>query len=122
MWGFNQYGVFETFLEDLKEGRRLEEDLPEEVKKIIKREATKNPLIDEATRKNLMAVLGNIQKSGPSMNIGFLYSYKPSYYIGNDREEISLSYRWTTKVYYSRAFAILLCFKRKPQIGLFTIT
>lgn len=108
VWGFNQYRVFETFLEDLKEGRQFEEDLPEEVKSL--EQAAKNPSIDEVTRKGLLTVLENMRKPGPSMNIGFLYSYKPSYYIGNDREEdiylIDGQQRFTTLVLLLFYFAL----------------
>lgn len=108
VWGFNQYGVFESFLEDLKEGRRSEGDLTDDV--ISLKQAISNPTIDEVTRKSLLTLLEKVSKSAPSLNIGFLYSYKPSYYIGNDREEdiylIDGQQRFTTLVLLLFYFAL----------------
>jgi uncharacterized protein with ParB-like and HNH nuclease domain len=85
VWGFNQYGIFETFIKDIKDGFEDEGELTPEM---ISLQATINsPVIDETTRKTLVGVLEGLKKPAKSLNIGFLYSYKPGYYIGNDREE-----------------------------------
>lgn len=84
VWGYNQYGIFETFLTDMKEGFSSEADVPPEIKSL--QSTLENPLLDEDAKKSLLSL---IERMRPvlSMNIGFLYSYRPSYYIGNDREE-----------------------------------
>ena len=111
VWGLNQYGVFETFLKDLKEGIQTEGEVPGEIKSL--QETIDNPLIDEVTKNNLRLLLEGMRKPKVSMNIGFLYSYKPGYYIGNDRDEdlylIDGQQRFTT------LFLILFYFALKEQ-------
>lgn len=108
VWGQNQYGVFETFLGDIKEGLQAEEQDTPEVKAL--RDTINNPAIDELTRNSLIAVLEGLSKPFGTMNIGFLYSYKPGYYIGNDREEdlylIDGQQRFTTLVLVLFYFAL----------------
>lgn len=85
VWGLNQYGIFEAFLKDIKDGFQSEGEVPAEVKSL---QATiENPLLDDAIKQNLISLLEGMKKPVVAMNIGFLYSYKPGYYIGNDREE-----------------------------------
>lgn len=85
VWGLNQYGVFETFLKDIKEGFQTDGDESNEIKSL--RATIVNPAVDEISKENLKTLLLRMVKPQPTMNIGFLYSYKPGYYIGNDREE-----------------------------------
>ncbi len=85
VWGYNEFGIFETFIKDLKEGFELKVENTPDV--VALKQTIDNPLIDENTRKTLVIALAQLSKPSKSINIGFLYSYKPSYYIGNDREE-----------------------------------
>ena len=111
VWGYNQYGIFETFINDIKEGFESEGELSPEI--ISLQQTILNPAIDETTRKSLTGVLESLKKPVNSLNIGFLYSYKPSYYIGNDREEdlylIDGQQRFTT------LFLILFYFSLKEN-------
>lgn len=85
VWGYNEFGIFETFIKDLKEGFELDGEETPEILSL--KQTINNPHIDEQTKKSLTIVLENLIKPSTSINIGFLYSYKPPYYIGNDREE-----------------------------------
>ena len=111
VWGLNQYGIFDAFLEDIKEGFQVEGEVSPEMKSL--QSTIENPLLDDATRKNLFTLLDRMRKPIPSMNIGFLYSYKPGYYIGEDREEdlylIDGQQRFTT------LFLILFYFSLKEN-------
>lgn len=85
VWGYNEFGIFETFIKDLKEGFELDGEETPEILSL--KQTINNPNIDEQTKKGLTIVLEKLSKPTASINIGFLYSYKPPYYIGNDREE-----------------------------------
>ncbi len=85
VWGYNEFGIFETFIKDLKEGFELTEEETPDI--IALKQTINNPLIDAITKNTLAIALAKLIKPSKSINIGFLYSYKPSYYIGNDREE-----------------------------------
>lgn len=85
VWGYNEFGIFQTFIKDLKEGFELTGEETQEI--IALKQTINNPLIDENTKKTLAIALKQLSKPSKSFNIGFLYSYRPSYYIGNDREE-----------------------------------
>ncbi len=85
VWGNNEYGIFETFISDIKDGFELEGEMTPEM--ISLKQTINNPLLDDNARRSLSNVLETLLNSSKSINIGFLYSYKPGYYIGNDREE-----------------------------------
>jgi len=111
VWGFNQYAVFETFLSDIKEGFQSKGDESPEIQAL--QDTINNPHLDAKTKENLLGVLEKMRSPTPSVNIGFLYSYKPGYYIGNDREEdlylIDGQQRFTT------LFLILFYFSLKEN-------
>jgi uncharacterized protein with ParB-like and HNH nuclease domain len=85
VWGNNDYGIFETFLNDIKEAYKSDTGVTPEILSLLK--TINSTEISDEIREQLKGALNNIKGSAKSINIGFLYSYKPSYYIGNDREE-----------------------------------
>lgn len=85
VWGANENGIFDTFIKDVNDGFEKASELSPDA--INLQQTLLNPALDEATKKSLISLLDKIPKSSHSVNIGFLYSHKPGYYIGNDREE-----------------------------------
>lgn len=87
VWGFNDYNILDTFITDIKEGYKQSKEVNSEVN--IQIEALKNLLIsaDEQTRKSLTKVLEDLTNKVNPLNIGFLYSYRPDYYVFNDRND-----------------------------------
>ena len=88
VWGFNDYGIFDTFIADIKEGFKKNENADstanteiETIKKMVKKTS------DESTRKSLNKILNELVNKINLLNIGFLYSYRPDYYVFNDRNE-----------------------------------
>lgn len=98
VWGKNEYDILDTFLEDIINGFRS----------INEEENTHNPLrnlLEKATAEEKEVIQSLIDKSNSAkpvnnfMNIGFLYSYKPNYYIsdeGKDAYLIDGQQRFTT--------------------------
>lgn len=98
VWGKNEYDILDTFLEDIISG----------YKSIIEEESIPNPLqelLDKATAEQRDVIQSLIDNSNSEkqissfMNIGFLYSYKPNYYIsdeGKDAYLIDGQQRFTT--------------------------
>lgn len=89
VWGQNDYEILDTFLEDIKKGYQiLKKELPE-----------KNPLenlLEKASEEEKIVLKSLIEKSNNSktsqnfLNIGFLYSYKPNYYISDEGKDAYL--------------------------------
>jgi len=99
VWGRNDYDILTSFLEDIKDGYR---------NYISEQDVISNPLknlLDKATDEEKIAIRALIAKTKAEsqtndiMNIGFLYSYKPNYYIsdeGKDAYLIDGQQRFTT--------------------------
>lgn len=88
VWGFNDYGIFDTFIADIKEGFKKNENADSTANTEI--ETIKNMVektSDESTRKSLNKILDELVNKVNPLNIGFLYSYRPDYYVFNDRNE-----------------------------------
>lgn len=98
VWGQNDYEILDTFLEDIKKGyQAIKKELPES-----------NPiekLLEKASEEEKIALQSLIERSNTGkvtnnfLNIGFLYSYKPNYYIsdeGKDAYLIDGQQRFTT--------------------------
>ena len=87
VWGFNDYNILDTFIIDIKEGYKQSKEVNLGVTTQI--ETLKNLLLnaDEQTRKSLSKILDELTNKVNPLNIGFLYSYRPDYYVFNDRNE-----------------------------------
>ena len=89
VWGNNEYEILDIFLSDIKEGRNnisRTSDMDTKIQTLL--ELAKNA--DNNTRNVLLESVETLKSDSlknNSINIGFLYSYKPSYYIHNDRDE-----------------------------------
>lgn len=88
VWGFNDYGILDTFISDIKEVFKKNENPDsssnneiEAIKKMVEKTS------DESTRKSLNKILDELVSKVNPLNIGFLYSYRPDYYVFNDRSE-----------------------------------
>jgi len=98
VWGKNDYDILDTFLEDIKKGfkNNNQEDINENPLQKLLEKAT----IEEREAIKLLLDKSNEAKGFNNfMNIGFLYSYKPNYYIndeGKDAYLIDGQQRFTT--------------------------
>ena len=90
VWGNNDFGILDTFINDIKEGfskeyssQSLEEESFEEILNKLdpQLKGKLEDLIQQSTLKS-----SNI-KNSCNINIGFIYSYRPDYYVFNDRSE-----------------------------------
>ncbi|PTS94342.1 hypothetical protein DBR27_17865 [Flavobacterium sp. HMWF030] len=97
VWGRNDYGILDTFLTDIKHSfnNKLKEN-PElkALEKLLMKSSIEERLILESLAEKL-----NGQTSEAVLNLGFLYSYKPGYYIsdeGKDAYLIDGQQRFTT--------------------------
>lgn len=99
VWGRNDYDILTSFLEDIKDGYRNYKSEEDVISNPFKN------LLDKATDEEKVAIRALIAKTKAEsqtndiMNIGFLYSYKPNYYIsdeGKDAYLIDGQQRFTT--------------------------
>jgi len=96
VWGRNDYDILNTFLEDIKKEFNNKDNVEDD--------QTRELLIlaenaNEKQKKVLLELIEKNSKVQKSMNIGFLYSYKPDYYIsdeGKDAYLIDGQQRFTT--------------------------
>ncbi len=88
VWGLNKNDILNTFIIDIKGG--VAESISKKDSSKTSFDVFKN-LYDAATDDNQKRTIEKLmQELGTnlgSMNIGFLYSYKPDYYVFNDRNE-----------------------------------
>jgi uncharacterized protein with ParB-like and HNH nuclease domain len=88
VWGFNDYGILDTFITDIKEGFKNSKKHDNKSNNEID---TLKSLIanatDSTTIKSLSIILEGLTEKPNPLNIGFLYSYRPDYYVFNDRNE-----------------------------------
>jgi hypothetical protein len=88
VWGLNKNDILNTFINDIKGGVAQSNS---------KRESSKASLDilkglydaaeDDSARRTIDKLVQELGTNLASMNIGFLYSYKPDYYVFNDRNE-----------------------------------
>lgn len=88
VWGLNKDEILDTFINDLKTGVAQSN---------VKLESSKTTLdvlkglydtaVDDSAKRSIDKMIQDLGASMASMNIGFLYSYKPDYYVFNDRNE-----------------------------------
>ena len=112
VWGKNENQILDSFFKDITAKfnclETLTKDSYQELKKSI------NPTLNEDFTKDTLAIIEQELErfqSKRSMNIGFLYSYKPNYYIYNDTSEdvylIDGQQRFTTLFIALFYFAVL---------------
>ncbi|AVR47042.1 hypothetical protein C7S20_18310 [Christiangramia fulva] len=87
VWGSNPNNILETFVKDIKEGYsgdvKSKKSSDEELKIL-------NRLLENApdhTKDSVKQMINELGSSSRPMNIGFLYSYRPDYYVYNDNNE-----------------------------------
>jgi hypothetical protein len=96
VWGFNEYDILESFLEDIKT------EYKNKAKNSDNQNDSFQKLLETASEEQKKIIAELIDKQSPEkniMNIGFLYSYKPNYYIsdvGKDAYLIDGQQRFTT--------------------------
>jgi uncharacterized protein with ParB-like and HNH nuclease domain len=112
VWGKNENQILDSFFNDITEKYQNLEALTKVSYRELKN--TINPTLNEDFTKDTLAIIENeLEKfqSNRSMNIGFLYSYKPNYYIYNDTSEdvylIDGQQRFTTLFISLFYFAVL---------------
>lgn len=112
VWGKNENHILDLFFKDLQEKFSGLEKLTNESFEILRN--TISPKLNKDYDKEiLIAIEKELErfKISRSMNIGFLYSYKPNYYIYNDSSEdvylIDGQQRFTTLFIALFYFAVL---------------
>lgn len=85
VWGFNRDGVFANFIADLIKSFQQSQTVVHN-NAYDKLQQLYNAS-DEEIKAYLYPILIQQQVSLSSVNIGFIYSYRPDYYLYNDREE-----------------------------------
>ncbi|MCB9251731.1 MAG: DUF262 domain-containing protein [Flavobacteriales bacterium] len=88
VWGFNDNGILDTFILDIKEGYKKNKDTSNFPKSEL--EAIKKLILnsnDVIAKNSLNKIINNINNTSDPLNIGFLYSYRPDYYVFNDINE-----------------------------------
>lgn len=96
VWGRNDYDILDSFLEDVKKGFSNISNTSDEITKSLM------SLLERASEEEKEVMQGLIKvklQESNVMNIGFLYSYKPNYYIndeGKDAYLIDGQQRFTT--------------------------
>src|SRR5680860_1396716 len=110
VWGLNTHGILETFISDIKEGyksHRKDQNKSNNELEILNKLLLQADELAKASIKNMILELGINENP---MNIGFLYSYRPDYYVYNDRNEdvylIDGQQRFTTLFFMLFYFAI----------------
>lgn len=97
VWGRNDYGILDTFLEDIKTAFNNKAEENPDINTL--KNLFKNTTAEES--KVLSSLMSRLSADSATsqMNIGFLYSYKPNYYVsdeGKDAYLIDGQQRFTT--------------------------
>jgi len=113
VWGLNTHGILDTFIYDIKEGYKSHK---KDQKKSNEELDILNKLFlqaDQTAKKSIKSIKKMILELGSNenpINIGFLYSYRPDYYVYNDRNEdvylIDGQQRFTTLFFMLFYFSI----------------
>lgn len=84
VWGFNDYGILDTFITDIKEGfKNSKKDDNKSNNEIDTLKSLIANATDATTIKSLSIILEGLTEKPNPLNIGFLYSYRPDYYVFN---------------------------------------
>ncbi|MCR9264331.1 MAG: DUF262 domain-containing protein [Flavobacteriaceae bacterium] len=87
VWGLNTHGILETFISDIKEGYKSHK---KDQNKSNKELEVLNKLFlqaDDLAKESIKKMVLELGVNENPINIGFLYSYRPDYYVYNDRNE-----------------------------------
>jgi len=87
VWGLNTHGILETFISDIKEGYKSHK---KDQNKSNKELEVLNKLFlqaDDLAKDSIKKMILELGVNENPINIGFLYSYRPDYYVYNDRNE-----------------------------------
>jgi hypothetical protein len=88
VWGFNDFNILDIFIHDIKEGFSQNSKIDHSTQSEID---TLKKLVDSSTddsiKKSLNSIIAELSAKKNPLNIGFLYSYRPDYYVFNDRNE-----------------------------------
>ena len=112
VWGKNERQILDAFFTDISEKFDGLENLSEKCYRELK--ASVGPVLNEPFHPDNLSLIEKALdrfEANRSMNIGFLYSYKPNYYIFNDASEdvylIDGQQRFTTLFIALFYFAVL---------------
>jgi uncharacterized protein with ParB-like and HNH nuclease domain len=88
VWGLNKNDILNTFINDIKGGV---------AESVLKKENSKASIdvfknlyessTDDTQKRTIQKLMQELGANLGGLNIGFLYSYKPDYYVFNDRNE-----------------------------------
>jgi hypothetical protein len=111
VWGFNQYDILKTFINDLREAYQYESNIDDGVRGQIKALEDLLRNADDNIKPSLIKALNEKKASslGQELNIGFLYSYKPNYELGEEGKDLYLidgQQRFTTLILFLFYFSI----------------
>ncbi|NQY29170.1 MAG: DUF262 domain-containing protein [Flavobacteriaceae bacterium] len=87
VWGLNTHGILDTFISDIKEGYKSHKN---DESKSNKELEVLNKLFlqaDDLAKDSIKKMILGLGINESPINIGFLYSYRPDYYVYNDRNE-----------------------------------
>lgn len=84
VWGNNEFDILDLFFDDIEEGANNESNDKGNLRN-LKEELLKK--IDQEDVNSIKEEIDNLFNKSQAINIGFLYSYRPSYYICNDISE-----------------------------------
>ncbi len=111
VWGFNEYEIITSFIEDIKSayqnGEKSSGEDYDQLQALLAVYETAN----EDTKKVLTPTIEQLRQKakGEDLNIGFLYSYRPNYILDNTSKEVFLidgQQRFTTLFLFLFYFAI----------------
>lgn len=108
VWGNNDFNILDKFFNDIKDATK-EGSTDEEAALQIKGFEKMLEKVDDKDKESIKKLIGTYL-SKKDLNIGFLYSYKPDYYIYNDRNDdvylIDGQQRFTTLILALFYFAL----------------
>ena len=84
VWGLNFQNILDTFFIDIKEGYNKNHEISKQSKTKLD---LLNELLNQAdstAKDTIKSMMLNLGISSNAINIGFLYSYRPDYYVYND--------------------------------------
>jgi hypothetical protein len=88
VWGLNTHDILDTFIHDIKEGYKSYKENQNESSKELEILDKLYADADELTKKAILKMKLELSVAkANTINIGFIYSYRPDYYVFNDRNE-----------------------------------
>lgn len=87
VWGNNHNNVLTSFFADIKDGLEAIKPVHQQLQAASKFLSENLSHADAGIQEVLTALIAQIKVEPAELNIGFLYSYRPEYYVFNDRNE-----------------------------------